>query len=582
MIEILLVWVYIFFTSYCIGRLIVDALTKGILRDGNDPLHPVVYSFCGLTVITVIGGYLSLLLPMKSAIHVIILSLCAVYLIIYKKKSGFRIDMPRSKSVVFWMACIAFAGLFLFFLIRTSGVITNPDSGEYQIPILKWIEQYKVVKGTANLHHRYGFNYQYLILCAIYGFAFLGIDTVHAMNGYVMCAFLVYLFSTMQFLRGRTWCISDFIRIIVILFVVQMNSAVSSFSPDFSVAAFIIMGILVLLDKMDAGTTTVYDPEALAMVFLLIGALIFKISAAASLIFLLFFMFPRGVGKKIKVIGLTFLLGLICVLPYLIRNYYISGYLIYPLYSIDWFHVKWKVPRHILVFAKEDVRSYGGLTLNKIGEVPFWSIIKTWLHKQRQLNITSLYLITGLFISTVASLVWLAVSIFRKKTSWLSQRAILLYMLYVCLVYWWVNAGDPRFGNGYIIPFIAITWVLIFKPIIDMRPKLMQYTGLVVVLLITGFLLSGSTFAKMSFDYETLYRKQHVRKVYLLSQAPYPIPDTTVNNDIEVPVYTVPADKGCWCTPQPCIKVKDLGHYRLLGTKVEDGFMPIADKWILK
>jgi hypothetical protein len=386
----------------------------------------------------------------------------------------------------------------------------------------------------------------------------------------------------MRFLRGQGWSMNDFIKIIIILFVVQMNNAVSSFSPDFPVAAFIIMGILLLLDKMDTGTTTVYDQEALAMVFLLIGALIFKISAAASLIFLLFFMFPRRTGRKIKVIGLTFLLGLICVLPYLIRNYYISGYLVYPLYSIDWFHVKWKVPRHILVFAKEDVRSYGGLTLNKIGEVPFWSIIKTWLHRQRQLNVASLYLIIGLFISTVASLVWLAVSIFRKKNSWLSQQALLLYMLYICLIYWWVNAGDPRFGNGYIIPFIAITWVLIFRPVIGMRPKWMQYTGLVVVLLITGFLLTGSTFAKMSFDYKTLYSGQHVRKVYLWSQAPYPIPDTTVNNDIGVPVYTVPADKGCWCTPQPCIKVKDLGHYRLMGTQVTDGFMPIPDKWILK
>ena len=52
------------------------------------------------------------------------------------------------------------------------------------------------------------------------------------------------------------------------------------------------------------------------------------------------------------------LTGCVVIAPFLIRNYYLSGYLIYPFPAIDLFDVPWKIPQGVALYDAREIAVY--------------------------------------------------------------------------------------------------------------------------------------------------------------------------------------------------------------------------------
>lgn len=63
--------------------------------------------------------------------------------------------------------------------------------------------------------------------------------------------------------------------------------------------------------------------------------------------------------KKWKEISFFIIAGSLVIAPFLIRNVIISGYLVYPYASLDFFDVDWKMAKSVVDFDNREIMAYG-------------------------------------------------------------------------------------------------------------------------------------------------------------------------------------------------------------------------------
>ncbi|OCC28674.1 putative membrane protein [Leptospira interrogans serovar Canicola] len=108
----------------------------------------------GLSVTNTLVSLVSLFLPITILVLFIFLSFCFVFLYFERKNLKLLTFGLIHKNII---VIITFP-----FLLSALVFSLNPpfayDSGLYHIQSIKWIQEYSVVPGLANLHGRFGFN----------------------------------------------------------------------------------------------------------------------------------------------------------------------------------------------------------------------------------------------------------------------------------------------------------------------------------------------------------------------------------------------------------------------------------------
>ncbi len=125
--------------------------------------------------------------------------------------------------------------------------------------------------------------------------------------------------------------------------------------------------------------------------------------------------------KDWKGIAGFFGLGLTILLPYLIRNVLISGWLVYPFTFIDFFAVDWKIPREIADYDAREIQVWGrGLyDVARYGE-PAWKWMKDWFPMQTLLD--KLFIMSGAAAVPISCGAWLIHAVKREE----KQRDLML------------------------------------------------------------------------------------------------------------------------------------------------------------
>lgn len=184
MVYILFTWIYITAISYSIGSFVHSGINRfnGSKDQGISNFSLVCIS--GMLTSLFISTLLCLFMPLAviaSGILLFIAVLCA-FLNWKNLRRQWKITKSDSGNtpIVLWI-------LFMIFLVVFCYISTEPsshhDDGLYYSTSIKWLQEYGTVKGLANLNPRIGFNSSWLILQAIYGFAFLKAGLFNDLNG---------------------------------------------------------------------------------------------------------------------------------------------------------------------------------------------------------------------------------------------------------------------------------------------------------------------------------------------------------------------------------------------------------------
>ena len=358
MLSVILVWIYMFFTTFLIGYGILGAVTGFIPYRIR---HLDAYPVCGLVGVTVYAQLASLVGRVGLTAN---LALCMVCLVI---AYGFRYRLDSMLREI-WnnirrnqsgergkMLGILF--LFLLFAYGTSRGIIHYDTGLYHAQSIRWLEEYGVVKGLGNLHCRLAYNSSSFALSALYSMAFLGEQSYHCGAGWLAFLLAKVCVEIAGSLRSGRLRISDFARVMGIYYlVIIFDEMVSPASDYFMVlTAFYIVIRWLDLAESEVGETLPYALLCVLGVFLMTV----KLSAALILLLVVYPACRLLREKRWKEIVIYLSMGIVTALPFFIRNVLLSGWLVYPFTQIDLFDVAWKIPKGMADYDAREIQVWG-------------------------------------------------------------------------------------------------------------------------------------------------------------------------------------------------------------------------------
>ena len=453
MLVTLFNWIYIFFICYVIGFFLLPRIAKMI-----DPDSGLVFNWCdrviaGLIVSTVYAGLFSLISGVGPAANIILISCCVIFIILDRRSLKSEL---KSLSLKGFKALpdvpLAIIGLILFVLILmyTAESSFHFDTGLYHAQAIHWIEDYGIIKGLGRLHVRFAYNSAYFPLCALFSLREItGGQSLHSVSGFIfmiMCMYSVYGWIRPS---GRS-ALTVSMRLAPIFYFLVCMLEITSPESDYITINLMIWVFIRLaeISLAESGNDKLAGYCLIAIsTFSLVG---FKLSAAVIAVVTVWPLVIMIRKKKWKGIIICAVLCALMVIPYLIRNVIICGWLVYPVDMIDLFDVPWKFTKDTLSRDANEIGEWAKSINFKSasGDSPF-SWIEFWWSKQD--------LAPRLFISSVIlAAPLMLISLFFRKNHFIK---FLMLVLSASLVFYLFKAPLIRYCYGAAILLKMVGYV---------------------------------------------------------------------------------------------------------------------------
>ena len=180
MLSVAISYLYIWITTFLLG-FGVRMFVKKYLGYEIKEITSIVYA--GLGLATVYAGIYSLFGGVSLGANVGMLCVCGA-VILFGKEDLFPFLKQQiygcSKGKVIYLIV-----MFLLFAYGGSRGYLHFDSGLYHAQAIRWIEEYGVVPGLANLHCRLAYNSSAFVLTALYSMEFLVGQSLHTVAGFM-------------------------------------------------------------------------------------------------------------------------------------------------------------------------------------------------------------------------------------------------------------------------------------------------------------------------------------------------------------------------------------------------------------
>lgn len=462
-------WIYVAITTYIVGRFTLPRVESLLSKDSHLRFNTFDYIISGFMIVTVYAGFFSIFHKVGVVANVLLLIICVIMIYadrkVYSniKQMNVKREIDAYTIALFVVAVVS----ILASLMYTSNSTFHYDTGLYHAQAIRWIEEYGLVKGMGLLHFRLAYNSTYFPVCALYSFRdILGGQSLHALSGFIAEIVVLYAITGLvhaiknhTFLRSSA--VSDVLRFAPLLCWIVCCMELTSPETDF-VVTFLFLWMCIRFAEISEHSdksVVAYCLVALSS-FSLIG---YKLTSAVIALIVIYPLVKLIKAKDYKAIGICAAVATITMLPYLIRNFFISGWLIYPFSGIDIFNVNWKMPKEVLLGDAGAIKQGSQVGNNGVPEgVSMQALgwLRTWWNDN--------YLATRLFYSTVIlALPTSWVILFYKIIRWIfrkdSQASIfedpylyIMAVLNLCLVYWFILGPAIRYGYSYVFTFPCI------------------------------------------------------------------------------------------------------------------------------
>jgi len=496
MLTTLLAWIYITFLCWIWGVLSLQFIQK-ITRNELQFPHFSIICITGLSVITVIAGFLSLLIPLGEWWAQFLFILPCLILFLKKDPPAFFAALKKEFQDLHLFSIILLSATFLLIIVMSTWTIVHPDTLGYHAQTIQWIEKYKAVPGLVHLHVRLGYQGLWFVDSALFGFSFTGVQGITFLNSTVLLWFFIFIvarinqnfFKDGKKLYGLLWILLLFISM---WSYTQIRLTATSASPDFIATLFIFTIIYLLLEK---NLKHLAAPDWLLVAFLSLVAVTIKLSVVPILLLAAMPALLSLIRRKIKLFFTILLISTVTLFPFFARNIITSGYLVFPSTSIDIANVDWKYNPKLTVDEKDYITAYArrpGVTttyeIDAVNTMNATEWLPTWWQNRSTADKTIMILLLLCFIAALLSL--------KKLTQSGLIPIFVLVTMFSGIIFWFINAPDPRFGFGSILGFISVITYLIFK---EKEIFIGKNILAIIMLLATGPILAYTGYRFLNF-----------------------------------------------------------------------------------
>lgn len=553
MISVILSWIYIFLICTLIGMGVLSLFKKR-----NFSLSG--YVAAGIIVITVYAEFLSIFMKIGVCAHLLLLlaALLSGYIMRNKLKRLWRRYCPVICS---WEGL--FYGCFaLFIAFFTSRGEFHTDTNIYHAAAIRIYEEYGLVKGIGNLQLHYAYNSSYLAFASIFSLKWLLGYSVHSTTGFLETFMCLYAFHGLKDFKLHENHIPDMMRIGILLYTLINITRSMSPATDYATMYFALFIITAWCENLFESNSdvTVYSLLSVAAVFVVT----LKFSSCLLVMLAIYPAYCFIREKKWKEIIVYIFCGCIIICPFLIRNYFISGWLLYPFGGIDIFQVAWKIPKEYLLHDANQIKVWGRCLydVNKI-DMP----VKQWLPLwwEHQFRYEQMFL-GAVVISSILQTVMLFIRILKKQK--LRLDFIVLHIaIWGNIAVWFLMAPFIRYGLAFLIAVIMIAMGEYLSE------KKRGFYSIVTGCLAFCIFVAVSPYWDQYVTDAGVFVKQNLREPYYIRQKDYDegsMDSCEINGNV---IYFSTGEEinSYHVFPGTCYKPM-LERSTLIGDRIEDGF----------
>ncbi len=374
---------------------------------------------------------------------------------------------------------------------RSMQRLMDYDSGLYHIQALRWVQEYPIITGLANLHGRFGFNNANFLYVALVGVGpWQGIELNIANSLLILVIVIQVLIGLDNVIRHHSsWKLQHLfsvLMVIPILDYIVYRPYISSPNSDLAAGMLLITLMALVLDFLTrqhfTGSQAVV--QLAFITFFATLATIIKLSSAVFSVALvaltasIWLYYNRHQSRRlVKVLAMLGVVAGVLLIPWMIRGVLLSGYPLYPA-TIGAAPVDWRVPESDAESEARWIRSWPRLPRHHPDEVlGNWDWLSPWLADQR--TIPSAYL-PAILVGISATLLALRFVVNREALSSPGLTWMFLIPAYIAVSVWFFTAPNTRFA-------ISLIWgTAISSLLISLTTFNRSWPSLMIALLIAA------------------------------------------------------------------------------------------------
>ena len=479
MLFVLCNWLYIFITTFLTGFGVLYVVEK---KFGYQCKRLDAYLIAGLVILTAYAQWFSLFYRVNIEANIILVVACILIVVLLRKE---LLDYARntwaSTSKNQKIGVLVLAVVVCYFTSRGHFVY---DTNLYHAQAIRWLEEYGIVKGLANIQSRAAYNSSAICLSALYSMKYIFGQSMHTLQGFMALILAVMCLDLGKVFKGKKVALSDFAKIGAVYYLSLLYDEITSPSSDYAVMIILFYTVIKWLELLEEKEMSTVPYSLLCVVGVYTRTL--KLTAALILILLIKPVMMLLKEKKWKEIRTYLLMGLLVFAPYLARNVMISGWLLYPFEHLDLFNVDWKVPEVVVSADAFQIKTWGkGIHAYELyGGVNVW--FPNWF--RTVLTSTEKLLILADIMALIILFVSLLIQIVKpKREEW--DRLLVFVTVAASYLFWQLSAPLTRYGYAYILLLALLVFGWCYMTFFAKRKQYVIVGAMIVLFLWKGFVL---------------------------------------------------------------------------------------------
>jgi hypothetical protein len=554
MLAVIIVTIFIFFSCLGLGIWIYDSL--------KIQTHILLVLITGLVAVTFISQAISFFHPLNdTASFALIVTMLLVY---GHKRKTIHLTLQGAiyKNIVAGFLALPF--LIIGFFIAQEPPL-HYDTALYHFQFIIWNHSYPVIPGLANIHGRFGFNNSIFTAHTIFTFVDLFKQPIFALNYFLFSIGVLGFIKTIysKFVKDdRSITLLNLGNIVFFGGFLALTTDVSSPAPDYAAN-----GVLMLLGLVFMNHPPRRNFDWVPYVLISFYLVTVKLSML-PILFLAMVGFYYLLRTHTRLFYITSFIAFSVVAIWIVRNYIISGWLIYPFPHVNIQSPDWQVPIETVQFEADAITGWAripGMDIRVSSKLPFLSWFPIWWNHA---NYGKIYFTLCLILSFLSLVFLIKRMIIQQNT-----HKTLAITVVLGFMFWFIKAPDFRFSLGFLFLIMVLPFYYVRTQKINVLKS--YHTSVLFVFIVSLIFVLAAKFHTVIIDnalpklisgrYKTPKTMEYIGR---------PQMDSFYIND-QVFYFPYKSDSTldfrCYDHCLPCIPTKDtLIGFR--GDGLEDGF----------